>query len=45
MSVANTTSRLATPTTTSNIFSAAGGPSSLKTIGGEHGMGIETNQV
>ena len=46
MSVANTTGRLATPTTTSNIFAAAGGgPSSMKTVGGEHYIGSDSNQV
>ena len=46
MSVANTTGRLATPTTTSNIFAAAGGgPTPLKNVGGENSMGIDVNQV
>ena len=46
MSVANTTGRLATPTTTSNIFAAAGGgPTPLKSVGGENNMGIDVNQV
>ena len=46
MSVANTTGRLATPTTTSNIFAAAGGgPTPLKSVGGENNMGIDINQV
>ena len=46
MSVANTTGRLATPTTTSNIFAAAGGgPSSMKTVGGENNIGSDANQV
>merc|ERR1719414_2551247 len=46
MSVANTTGRLATPTTTSNIFAAAGGgPTPLKSVGGENNMGIDVNQM
>ena len=46
MSVAGTTGRLATPTTTSNIFAAAGGgPSSMKTMGGENNVGSDVNQV
>ena len=47
MSVANTTGRLATPTTTSNIFAAAGGggPSSMKTVVGDNNIGSDTNQV
>ena len=46
MSVANTTGRLATPTTTSNIFAAAGGgPSSIKTVGGDNNIGSDANQV
>lgn len=46
MSVANTTGRLATPTTTSNIFAAAGGgPTPLKSVSGENNMGVDVNQV
>ena len=44
ITVTSTTSRLATPTTTSNIFSAAGA-TSLKTIGGDNGMIMESNTV
>ena len=42
--VANTTCRLATPTTTSNMFAAAGGPS-MKTIGGGNSLVMDPNQV
>ena len=40
----STTNRLATPTTTSNIFAAAGA-TSLKTVGGDNGMIMDPNPV
>ena len=44
MAVTSTTNRLATPTTTSNIFAAAGA-TSLKTVGGDNGMIMDPNPV
>ena len=44
MAVTSTTNRLATPTTTSNIFAAAGA-TSLKTVGGDNGMIMDPHPV
>ena len=44
MSSTSTTNRLATPTTTSNIFAAAGA-TSLKTVGADNGMIMDPTPV